>query len=239
MSCAERRKETRQVIGELIAAWSLPMIISSVTDNADGTYTLEVDKTYYLQAGKRRKIEIDEVEYTVLTVTNNESIVVSGDELPVAQTIILPVPFYFNGTILQTNTELKKEKNIAEKTPMVYLQRPFSETIDAKDKVDSFVANRAALTLRFLTEANWPDWSTAQHDLHAVVPMRNLMYEFIEMLKRNVRYIERFSDYEATDLIRFGLVTQKGYEGGGLFSDCYSGVQLDITLGIKYQCVCD
>jgi hypothetical protein len=63
------------------------------------------------------------------------------------------------------------------------------------------------------------------------------MYEFIELLKKNKKYINRLTDYTATDLIKFGIVTQKGVESG-LFSDNYSGVQLDITLGIKYQCIC-
>ncbi len=242
VGCSEKRKETVQVIGELIAAWVIPFEISSVVDNGAGSYTLNVPKTYYLQAGKRRKLTIGAIEYEVTSVVNNSSVTIFDKSaiptLPATDTFNLPVPFFFNGTIIQTNTELAKEKKIWEKTPMVYLQRPFSETIDANDLTDSFTANKAALTLRFLTEADFAEWSTAQHDLHAVVPMRNLMYEFIEMLKANAKYIDRFSDYEATDLIKFGVVTQKGYEGKGLFSDNYSGVQLDITLGIKYQCIC-
>lgn len=235
----ERRKETVQVIGELIDAWQLPVKIKSVVDNANGTYTLSVDKTYYLQAGKRRKITINAIDYTVVEVENNCTIKLKGSVLPIIGTIILPPPFYFNGTILQTNTELKKEPNLWDKTPMIYLKRPFEETLDAKDLADTDIANRAALTLIFLTEANFAEWSTADHDLNAIVPMRNMLYEFIEMLKSNVKYIQRFTDYSATDLIKFGLVTQKGVEGGGLFSDNYSGVQLDITLGIKYQCICN
>jgi hypothetical protein len=254
MACEDKRKETVQIIGELIADWVLPMVISSVTDNADGTYTLEVDKTYYLQKGKRRKITITipavldeeeievtpehDVEYTILEVVNNTQITVSGDELPVASTIILPPPYFFHGTILQTNTELKKEKDIWRKTPMIFLQRPFSETLNNRAVRDSDIANTAALTFRFLTEANWPEWSTDDHDLHAVVPMRNMLYEFVALLNSKERFVQRFEESEATDLIRFGLITQKGYEAGGLFSDNYSGVQQDITLGLKYQCVC-
>lgn len=235
----ERRKETVQVIGELIAAWQLPVKINIVTDNLDGTYLLSVDKTYYLQSGKRRKITINAIDYIVQVVQNNYSLTVKGAVLPVVGTIILPPPYYFNGTILQTNTEIKKEPDLWKKTPMIYLKRPFEETLDAKDLVDTDIANRAALTMMFLTEANFAEWSTAQHDLNAIVPMRNMLYEFIEMLKANVKYIQRFTDYSVTDLIKFGLVTQKGVEGGGLFSDNYSGVQLDITLGIKYQCICN
>ncbi len=164
---------------------------------------------------------------------------VKGASIPAAPfTFNLPVPYFFNGTIIQTNTELKKERDLSKKTPMIFLRRPFSEQIDAMDLVDSTIANRPVLVFYFLTEANFNEWATADHDVNAVVPMRNMAYEFIELLKKNVKYIERLTDYELTDLIKFGLVTQKGYEGGGLFSDNYSGVEMDITLGIKYQCIC-
>lgn len=239
----ERRKETVQVIGELIGSWQLPIKIKAVVDNGNGTYLLSVDKTYYLQSGKRRKITINLVEYIVLEVVNNSTLTVKNVPqsaiVPIVGTIILPPPFYFNGTILQTNTELNETAEIWNKTPMIYLKRPFEETLDAKNLIDTDVANRASLTLMFLTEANFAEWSTADHDKHAIVPMRNMLYEFIEMLKLNEKYIQRFTDYSVTDLIKFGLVTQKGVEGGGLFSDNYSGVQLDIVLGIKYQCFCN
>jgi hypothetical protein len=159
--------------------------------------------------------------------------------LPPIITFDLPVPFYFNGTIVQTNTEIAKEKDLSNKTPMVFLRRPFNETLDAKDLVNTDVASIAPLTFYFLTEANFAEWLTCQHDKFAIKPMRNLMYEFIEMLKKNEKYIKRMTDYEATDQIKFGLVTQKGVESGGLFSNNYSGVQMDITLGIKYQCFCN
>jgi hypothetical protein len=151
----------------------------------------------------------------------------------------LPVPYYFNGTILQTNTEIAREKDLSKKTPMIFLRRPFDETIDAQDLNNTDVASVADLTFYFLTEASFADWLTAQHDVYAIKPMRNLMYEFIEMLKKNEKYIKRMTNYTATDLIKFGIVTQKGVESGGLFSNNYSGVQMDISLGIKYQCFCN
>lgn len=239
-----KRKETVTVIGELIAAWEIFFVINSVVDNGDGTYTLNVPKTYYLTPGKRRKLIIDLVEYIILDVVNNTSVLLKGTDsndvalpVPPSDTFNLPVPHYFNGTIIQTNTEVHQEKDLSKITPMIFLRRPFSETIDAEDLNNTDIANTADLVFYFLTEANFNEWQTFQHDKFAVLPMRNLMYEFIEMLKRNPKFINRFVDYNATDMIKFGLTTQKGYEKG-LFSNNYSGVELDITLGIKYQCIC-
>jgi hypothetical protein len=244
MTCI-KRKETVLVIGELIEDWELSFVIDSVVDNGDGTYTLNVPKTFYLVSGKRRILTINLIDYVILEVVNNESVKLKGTDandvplpVPPSDTFNLPVPFYFNGTIVQTNMEIKKEDDLSQKTPMIFLRRPFSETIDAMDQVDTDIANKADITLYFLTEADFAEWSTSEHDEHAIVPMRNLMYEFIEMLKRNSRYIERLSDYQATDQIKFGLVTQNGVTKG-LFSDNYSGVEMDISLGIKYQCMCD
>lgn len=233
-----KRKETVQVIGELINSWVIPFEIKSVTGNADGTFTLHVDKTYYLQPGKRRTITINSVKYVVTDVQNNCTVTVKGAVIPPVTTFNLPVPYFFNGTIIQTNSELKRESDLSKKTPMIFLRRPFSETLDARDLTDTFIANKADLVLYFLTEANFSEWLTSDHDKYAIKPMRNMAYEFIELLKKNVKYIERLTDYTMTDMIKFGLVTQKGVETGGLFSDNYSGVEMDITLGIKYQCIC-
>jgi hypothetical protein len=232
-----KRKETVQVIGELIAGWEIPFVIDSVVDNLDGTYTLNVPKTYYLQPGNRRELVINLIKYKVTEVVNNTSVTLKGSVEPPSTTFNLPVPYYFHGTIVQTNSELKKESSLHKKTPMIYLRRPFPETLNAMDKVDSDIANKADLVFYFLTEANFNEWLTADHDKYAVVPMRNMIYEFIELLKRNAKYIERLTDYTATDLIKFGLVTTNGVTAG-LFSDNYSGVEMNITLGIKYQCIC-
>jgi hypothetical protein len=244
MDCIPR-KETVKVIGDLITAWQLPFEIKSVVDNGqyqsgpNNSYTLEVEKTYYLVKGKRRFITIDSVRYEIIDVVDNTSITIIGSVLPPLITFNLPVPYYFNGTILQTNTEIAREKDLSKKTPMIFLRRPFDETIDAQDLNNTDVASVADLTFYFLTEASFADWLTAQHDVYAIKPMRNLMYEFIEMLKKNEKYIKRMTNYTATDLIKFGIVTQKGVESGGLFSNNYSGVQMDISLGIKYQCFCN
>jgi hypothetical protein len=144
-----KRKETVQVIGELIAAWELPFKIESIVDNGGGSYTLNTHKTYYLVAGKYRKLTIDGVIYTITEVVNNESVTLYTSTLtmPPEDTFNLPVPYYFNGTILQTSSEIKREKDLSKKTPMLFLRRPFDETIDAEDLNYTDIANTANLTI--------------------------------------------------------------------------------------------
>jgi len=231
-----KRREIKDVIGDLISSWQLPMEIFSVTDNLDGTYTLGVCKTYYLQPSDNKVFMLNGNSYYIIDVVDDHSVTIRGTVLPISGTFNLPVPFYVNGTLIQTNLELSSETDISNKVPMIYLKRPFPETLDADDHDSTFVATTADLTLYFLTEANFAEWMTADHDKYAIVPMRNMMYEFIELLKRNKKIIKRLTNYTVTDMIKFGLLTQKGYESGSLFSDKYSGVQLEITVGFNYIC---
>ncbi len=238
---SRKRKSVIEILQGLIASWSLPVVVSNVVDNGGNTYTLSVDKTYYLQAGsgvKDRTVTIASVKYKLIDIVNNKSIKIFGASIPSVGTFVLPVPYFFHGTIMQTNTELvKREPDINKKTPMVYLQRPFDSVDDAGDLDNTDTAKRSDLVLYFLTKANFPEWYTDDHDKYAVIPMTNMMEEFVELLKRNAKYIDRLTDYPNTDMIKFGVVTQdvvsKGY-----WSDNYSGIQMRITLGFKYICVC-
>lgn len=231
-----KRKETKDIIGDLISSWQLPMEVFTVTDNIDGTYTMSVCKTYYLQPSDNKVLVLNGNSYYITDVVDDHSVTLSGSVPPMSGTYNLPVPFYFHGTIVQANAEISAEKDLSQKTPMVYLNRPFEEELDADDHDSTFVATTASLIIYFLTEANFSEWMTDDHDKNAIQPMRNMMYEFIELLKSNKKIVKRLTKYTATDMIKFGLVTQKGYEVGGLFSDNYSGVKLEITLGLNYQC---
>lgn len=237
--CPPVKQRIVDVTKGFISGWSLPMVISSVVDNADGTYKLIVDKTYYLQSGKYRILTIDSVDYTITEVENNDWVMVSGDSLPVAQTITLPPPMFVHGTIIQTNEEVhdKNNFNVADVTPMIFLRRPFTQTNDA-GKENTDIAVTAPLVFYFLNEADFENWSTEEHDKHAVVPMNNMVEEFIELLKNKPKLVGRPVNYNTTDLIKFGFVIDKGYQNGGLFSNNYSGVELEIEMEFKYACIC-
>lgn len=231
------KKSTVTIIRELVSQMKFPFTIKSVTDNLDGTYTLLTGSTHYLQKGSNTVFEIAGNDYEILEVVINTSVKVKGSTAPVAQTFNLPVPYFFHGTIRQTNTELSEDEDMAKKTPMVYLLRPFSETVDAQDENDVPVERESELTLFFLAEADFTGWTyTDDFDHNALEPMWSMMNTFIETVKES-NMIGRIGTYRVEDKIKFAVYTSNGAEKI-LFKDNLSGKQLDITLPIMASC-CD
>ncbi len=227
--------ETVDIIRNLVQSVPLPVKITLVTDNLNGTYTIEACNTYYLQ--EKTDIIIDGITYPIVSVINNESFTIKGTVEPPVITFNLPAPKFFHGTIEQTNTEIGAIQSVFQKTPMVYLQRPFPETNDPRAKRGLVEIERTAdVVLYFLTQANFAKWKTEDHDKHAIIPMRNLMNTWIDWLEKKPSKVGFLDTYETLDMIRFGvLISDKGYESA-LFDDELSGVRLSITLPLTRQC---
>lgn len=226
---------TTDVIKSLVQSVPLPFKITLVTDNLDGTYTIETCKTYYLQANT--ELIINGVTYKVVSVVNNESVVLKGTVSPSLTPFNLPAPNFIHGTVVEANTEIGKEDNVYLRTPLVFLNRPFPESVDPKAKRGLVEIERTAdVVLYFLTQALFEEWSTDDHDLHAIIPMRNLMEAWIDWLEKQPSKIGFLDTYETLDMIRFAvLITDRGYDKA-LFDDDLSGVRLSITLPLKREC---
>jgi hypothetical protein len=227
--------QTLDIIRNLVQSVPLPVEITLVTDNLNGTYTIESCNTYYLQ--EKSKLVINGVSYTVVSVANNESFTIKGSVAPPAITFNLAAPYFFHGTIEQANTELGGIQSEFQKTPMVYLQRPFPESVDPRAKRGIVEIERTAdVVLYFLTQANFEKWKTDDHDKHAIIPMRNLMNAWIAWLEKRPSKVGFLDTYETLDMIKFGvLINDKGYESA-LFDDDLSGVRLSITLPLTRAC---
>ena len=225
------KKSTVNIIRELVSLMKFPFTIKSVTDNLDGTYTLETGSTHYLQKGSNTVFVINGEPYEILEVVINKSVKVKGEALPVVSTFDLPPAKFFHGSLKQTNTELSEVLDMADKCPMVYLLRPFSENVDAQDENDSPVERNPSLTLFFLTEANFVDWAyTDDFDHNAIEPMWSMLNTFIDTCKESTM-IGRLVDYDVIDKLKFANYSVNGAEKI-LFKDNLSGKQLDITLPI-------
>lgn len=230
------KKSTVQIVRELVASMVFPLTIKSVVDNTDGTYLLTTGSTHYLQKGSNSLLVIGGNSYEILEVVINQSLLVKGSVLPVASTFNLPPAYFFHGTIKQTNTELSEELDMAKKTPMVYLLRPFDEEVDAMDENDPLIERRPELTLFFLTEANFTDWKTDDFDHEAVEPMWSMANTFIDTVKADAG-IDKLTTYRISDKIKFANYNVNGADKI-LFKDNLSGKELNITLPIRSSC-CD
>jgi hypothetical protein len=226
---------TIDIIKDLVTNLDLKLNVTSVV-TVGTTYKLFTCNTYYL--APQSKVTINAVVYTVVSIVNNEYIIVSGASLPSKGVYSLPAPYFTHGTVKQANEELSMESDMFKKTPMVFLRRPFSEVFYNGQQSDE---RNVDLTLYFLTQADFEHWQIDSFDANAIKPMYNLMNAFINMLNNN-KYINKanISEFRIEEKIKFGIyVNDKGYENS-IFNDTLSGVQLSLSLPIRknYTCTC-
>lgn len=226
---------TIDIIKDLVTNLDLKLNVTSV-ETVGSTYKIFTCNTYYL--APKSKITINAVVYTVVSLINNEYIIVTGASLPIKGVYTLPSPYFTHGTVKQANEELSMESDMFKKTPMVFLRRPFSEVFYNGQQSDE---RNVDLTLYFLTQADFEHWQIDSFDANAIKPMYNLMNAFINMLNNN-RYINKanISEFRVEEKIKFGIyVNEKGYENS-IFNDTLSGVQLSFSLPIRknYTCTC-
>jgi len=141
------RRETENIIGDLVDAMDYSIAIDSIVDNNDGTYTLNVCNTLHLQ--NRYELTIDAVTYTILDIVNNTSITISGAVLPTATSITAYKPKYYFGTVITTNIELTKKQKANDKLPMVYLRTEFEDVFFSRNEAFD---RKTDLEIFFLTQ---------------------------------------------------------------------------------------
>jgi hypothetical protein len=113
-----RRVETWKIVEDLVNSMSFELSgVGAWVDNLNGTYTLNLCKTYWLET--QTEIIVDSVTYIVTSVVNDESITVSGTSIPTLTTFNIDAPTFYSGTIKQTNQELgQDDKDVENRTPM-------------------------------------------------------------------------------------------------------------------------
>lgn len=220
---------TVDVVESLVEDLEFTISILTVTDNIDGTFTLTMCKTYHLQP--TFSVTIDSVVYKIVSVARDSNIVVSGTIEPPVTSFTAYTPYFFYGTPNQADIELTHIKVDANKTPMGYLQGNLRERYLGRD---SSIEKEVEIRLYFLTQSNFPKWTTTDYHHNAIDPMRELAMEFIEKAKRspmlNGRQIE---NWEINDVTKVGIEGKKKFANTDL-----SGVELVLTLPIvKGACV--
>lgn len=230
--------ETVDIVKDLVENINLKLNIKTVSTSGD-LHTITVCNTLYLSGKSNNnsnpyQITIDNNEYDVISVENN-TIVLQGVEPITLGLKSIASPYFFHGTVIQTNNELSCISDVFEKTPMVYMRRTFTENWSRYTSIE----RTAEITLFFLTQADFSSWSIDDFDTFAIKPMRNLCYKFIDSLLTN-KQIGKIENYSIIDNIKFAtFVNEKGFENQK-FNDTLSGVQLDISLPIRknYKCNC-
>jgi len=225
-----KRKETVDIIGELVASMNLDIVATSVVNNMlDNTFytcnTLHLQKGYVVTVGLS--------DYVVSDITPNVSVTLTGTPSLTALNFTAYTPFYKHGTIITTNVELDKADDANQITPLVYLREVF---VDKFNNTDSSFDRESSLEIFFLAQNSF---SETEDDIrsYGLLPMRNLVYRFIETLN-NHKDIGKFSDYEIKDWLRFGFETQNGATKKIFNFTDLTGCQLNISIPIKKNFSC-
>ena len=225
--------ETYQYISDLVGKITPSITIDSVVDNADGTYTIESCNTYYLREAKT--ITIDGNNYKVKSVIKDTSFIISGSVLPAVDSFALYTPFFFHGTPIAIQKELSAIKQGKNKTPVFLLHEIVREQNFSRN-FESTIEKEVDVQLFIMDTSRFEEWVTNDHYNVCIVPMRSLLELFIDEMVADVKLFDTLEmDYEVIPRANFGIfVTDKGYDKQ-LYTDYFSGNQLNITLKIRKQ----
>ena len=234
------KRETVDIVEDLIAALKIVVPFKTITDNSDGTYTIESCNTGYLFPCY--KFVLDGIDYTVLNEVGKEFVfnskfTIKGNVIPTATQVLLDGLKYYHGTVIATKEELKRKELGSDKFPMAFLLEVLKDKFNNAD--DARIERVSPLRLFFLSETNENDWTTQEHYEFAIKPMRNLLDKFITYLDKSA-LIGKIESYEAINHAKFGVfVSEKGGHTKRIFNDKLSGVELLIDLPIRKSKDCD
>lgn len=233
------RKETVDIVEELVNFLVSKVVISSIVNNNDNTYTLFTNNTSYLAPNMVINIGVN--SYKVLNndlypFNFNNSFTIEGSVDPSGTLEIFLGPLkYFHGTVIDTKGVLNKINISTDKLPMIYLLEVLKDKFN--NDVNLRVDRVSDLRLFFLSETDENNWTTDQHYEYSIKPMRNVVYNFIESLNKNAG-IGEFDDYVAINHVKFGVVIPDKGHTRRVFDDNLSGVELVISLPILKGKIC-
>ncbi len=226
------RKQTYELLIPIVNAMNRLFEGDSIVQNIDESWTIESCNTLWLTKGS--KFNIGLLEYEVIDIEPNESITVSGEEIPELN-FVINLPFFSHGTTLAKNSELNATPNAVDKLPMIWLHDPTEERF-SKD-TDSIIDRESDCDLFFMAETNYPDWLTLDHDKYAIKPMRNMVESFLNALNYSGKTSDGI-DYDILDHANFGRYNAEKGHIKKVFDDDMSGCQLMITIPFLVDSLC-
>ena len=173
-------------------------------------------------------------EYRITAVQVGEFVQVEADHSNVPEKIlILPSPYSITGTKMSANREWTiADADVRKKTPLIWLLEVIRQTEYGRE---SSLDVEADLRIFFLDENDIAQFYTKEARENVVVPMNNLIDEFIKVINSDKSF-KRILETERITFSRFGVEKQNGVFQNILDANL-SGVELRITLK-KYKRTC-
>jgi len=213
-----------KILSDVISTTEHKLTISSVITNVDGTFTLYVDYTYYLNS--QRSITIDGVVYRITDFALNESLTIKGSIIPTATEFTITPPVFKHGTPKKVDGEIANQNT--KEYPFIWLLEFLD--IDYNDRFEDAETITPDLNLFFLTDTYYQDWDIDKHYTEAIHPMLNEIDFFIRTIKKRRDLFGELESHTVTNHVNFGeYITNKGYDKQ-ILNGQLSGCQLKIAL---------
>jgi hypothetical protein len=213
-----------KILSDVISTTEHKLLISNVITNVDGSFTLYVNYTYYLNS--QRSITIDGVDYRIKSFALNESLTVTGSIIPTATEFTITPPFFKHGTPKKVDGEISNQNT--KEYPFIWLLEFLD--IDYNDRFEDAENITPDLNLFFLTDTYYQDWDIDKHYTEAIHPMLNEIDFFIRTIKKRRDLFGELDSHTVTNHVNFGeYITNKGYDKQ-ILNGQLSGCQLKIEL---------
>ena len=225
------RRETVDIVRELVGKIPKRIVASEIVDNGDNTYTYKTCDTLYAQ-GTCQEVTIGGERYEVVGVEFCESITLKGDVLPTELEFDLYDVYYFHGVVQDTAEEWIRITDYADKTPMVYLVEPSVE--DPNDDVKKSIDRVSKFRMFFIGQSKWEDFTTLDHYDYAIRQMSRLEALFADTL----RLSKDIHDYDRSNKMNRAKFARKTKSDSveAVFDEDLTGCQLNYRVTINKCC---
>lgn len=239
MNANQPTYETFELLRPVVSAIDLAFTGTEITDNADGTYTIETCNTKWVTNGFTLTIAGN--QYTVVDIEPNEWIKVSGSVIPGALTFNINAPVFVHGTVLAAVSEYNQVEAVASRLPMIWLHEITKERIN--EDPGATLGRISDCDIYFMVDADMENFTTVDHYKYCIRPMRNLLQAFKEALRTSGTTLFNMSDrypleYDQYDHARWGAYLRDKGHTGLWFNDGLSGTQMRINIPFKKTTLC-
>jgi len=190
------------LLENVVSDLQLNVKVKSITANANGTFTLSVDNTWYLHSGKYFKLGTD--FYKVVDFTLNTSLTIKPFEhenTPTTGTYTLENPIYHHGKVKPTLQYVGGIKNWYKKPPLVWVYEIFSR--NRPSEPDTAIDSQGQVRILFLMTNKWNDWTTDDHYTQVINPLNQVVDEFESKL-RDYRGVGLLGSQDRVNHANFG-----------------------------------
>jgi len=226
-------RQTVDIIGSFIPLLNKTIHINSVVDNSGGSYTLDVNCTWWLSIAQI--YEIGGNKYKVTSFVINESITIQAlgvTVLPTVTSFDISAPEYIHGTLKMAQNEVDAETDKTILCPFTYL---FEAVTDRKNTdEESAIDIEVDLRIFWLNSANTKDWLTDDHYTNVIDPMQQMVDLFIEEIKNS----KLFTNEMRFDCLPLINVSENGVQVKSIFDCNLSGIELRLFAEIREDLSC-